>query len=1385
MNFADADERGDAEAIVVGPSSASDPILVQAVAWEEILNARFRCNDTSNQDEGESPSEADLTHRDLLEGEQSSISSNHTAADTGCPAYDLDSPSINAISNSSDDEPDPAAVQSAEHATARETKSNDASVCHKHWNPIWLSRASLFAFAALYGLLALALILLWYFSDRVHGFPLLITNHYAWTYGPTAVLVIIVSLWRQVDFWCKGLLPWHKLKQGDAPADISLALDHISPILPTVFYRAVRFRHTPVIITVIGFALLKGITIASTALLVSEATRVPTTNVTLVASTAFKPLTNFSVNGISESRMAYEAYALLAYGLPYPDGLKGNVLYQSFDADTAINHTDTQIDAEVDAFYPFFECEEATVEVIGNYYSSIYGGLDYEAYANISVQWSSCPETQHTPQESTIDIRDPDYDICPPRQLFGQANMTYCASGQNDFWLLLTMTDVRFNQTEEAGAIYRSERRNETGSWGIQIMPITAMSCKVGYSIEKAKVTYDHSQVPPAISVVGPLTRTNTLLEGFDIATFAGLYTSEFRDAIDMLGDVVSNELQLEEADTFFDMMTAAANSNYETFLQNSSKLLEAATTVFNHSAIQLALYWVMEENASTPLQGSISKTEDRLHMTLLPLCLMVAGLLLMLMATVVVAISRPVDVVPCNIETIGGVALITAQSKGLQFLLQDAGRMGTASISTLLSTYKFRSSSSDVSTTTDKFLVQVLSESGEPIANLERTPARSFDQGPQRWWVPIPLRLPVFLLISALPLSLIATLEVLQRLSVHNNGITNTRSSGDITTVIGTRIIPAFVMVLVATCYNAIDFNVSLLAPFYKLRQGPQAARTTIMSSLMGKMPLHALVLAIAHAHWAAIFSILAALIGSVLTIVVSGLYTVEDTLGTQDIVLQRMDTFDPTWSDSVFDDGGAAALLSDLEELNVSYPAYTWSELAVPTVQLSSMSAALVKGGGQNQSTMTVILPALRASLECSVVPESDFSLSFPGDQGIPYGATGGLLLNGTAALPTDCQLGGIAGNLSFVEWVAGTEELLEATGWWGQVMDLHVGPWHEDDNYYSYGEYNITTQGNNPPGCSSLLFVFGNFNRSMSSDGRYDYFDSTPSNFTPMVCNQLMTEIDTEVTFTLPNFTITSAEPDESTIRYMNSGHNGKRAFSYRPQVHWDLELELWSAEAHSYDETGYSTPYIEEDHLGDYGSVDPFFAAILAGKQAVDPTSLWGPKNQDHLQEAIQGMYRRYMAQVISSKMRVTTNGSRETYTASWQDPLQIIPRLKQNNASKITLQAMLGTMFVFGVAAYLLIDIRALLPHNPCSIAGTVSLLAGSELCGEDFVASLPQGAEWMTEKEVRRREIWKSRQFSMGWWEQARFGIDLGRGDKNLGWTRVWDEGGWRLSMSK
>jgi hypothetical protein len=97
------------------------------------------------------------------------------------------------------------------------------------WNPTWLSTASLFGFVMIFTVLAIALVLLWHYSSDSGGFALITSNHYSWTYGPTAILVVIVSLWRQVGFLCKALTPWDELRNGDATAAKSLLLDYISP----------------------------------------------------------------------------------------------------------------------------------------------------------------------------------------------------------------------------------------------------------------------------------------------------------------------------------------------------------------------------------------------------------------------------------------------------------------------------------------------------------------------------------------------------------------------------------------------------------------------------------------------------------------------------------------------------------------------------------------------------------------------------------------------------------------------------------------------------------------------------------------------------------------------------------------------------------------------------------------------------------------------------------------------------------------------------------------------------------------------------------------------------------------------------------------------------
>ena len=135
------------------------------------------------------------------------------------------------------------------------------------------------------------------------------------------------------------------------------------------------------------------------------------------------------------------------------------------------------------------------------------------------------------------------------------------------------------------------------------------------------------------------------------------------------------------------------------------------------------------------------------------------------------------------------------------------------------------------------------------------------------------------------------------------------------------------------------------------------------------------------------------------------------------------------------------------------------------------------------------------------------------------------------------------------------------------------------------------------------------------------------------------------------------------------------------------------------------------------------------------------------------------------------MRVALNATPTTapqiFTGTWTDPNR--GRLTQNNASKIALQTMLGAMFVCGIVAYALIGAQETLPHNPCSIAGTASLLAGSEMCGERMQARMPEGVEWMSNEVLTWHRVWDRWVFSMRLWDgapgeqgQRRFGIDVG-----------------------
>lgn len=90
--------------------------------------------------------------------------------------------------------------QRSQSTTFDKVKASPSDISRHYWTPFWLRRYTLIAFATLFALLAAALVILWYASKHQNGFSTTFgTNHYAWTYGPTAILVVVLSLWRQVE----------------------------------------------------------------------------------------------------------------------------------------------------------------------------------------------------------------------------------------------------------------------------------------------------------------------------------------------------------------------------------------------------------------------------------------------------------------------------------------------------------------------------------------------------------------------------------------------------------------------------------------------------------------------------------------------------------------------------------------------------------------------------------------------------------------------------------------------------------------------------------------------------------------------------------------------------------------------------------------------------------------------------------------------------------------------------------------------------------------------------------------------------------------------------------------------------------------------------------
>lgn len=259
---------------------------------------------------------------------------------------------------------------------AEELNSHAAptSAKHQYWTSIWLHKLTLLGIAGLFASLAAALIVLWFANKAQDGFaPTLTTNHYAWTYGPTAILVVVLSFWRQVDFHCKAMQPWQQLFQGPASADRSMLLDYLSPIQITSFITAIRYRHVPVAASIAGFAILKLVILISTGLLVLAPVLITETiSVNLISafdsdsfwSTVPKEFYAVALDHSGEytyrdisAHAVHSFLNTLKEDSAKPADIANNVVFQSIVPEAEMNLS--SISVKVDSFVPKIACEVA------------------------------------------------------------------------------------------------------------------------------------------------------------------------------------------------------------------------------------------------------------------------------------------------------------------------------------------------------------------------------------------------------------------------------------------------------------------------------------------------------------------------------------------------------------------------------------------------------------------------------------------------------------------------------------------------------------------------------------------------------------------------------------------------------------------------------------------------------------------------------------------------------------------------------------------------------------------------------------------------------------------------------------------------------------------
>ena len=946
------------------------------------------------------------------------------------------------------------------------------------WRPFALQRRALLCAFPFPSTLLASLEIIYQYSNQRQGLATVSPGgYYLWTYGPTAILTLFGAFWSRAEYRAKQLASWARMARGPSPAESTLLLDYVSPSAPFVICNSLRHRDYLVSMSTTGSLLITLLVIISTGLLSMSTVTVQHQSMSLpTIDTLITRTTNLSTVGTIP---LYIVQGVTYQNLSFPTGTTDQYAFQSLDL--ANRRNVSMLEVVVDGIATNLECERAGIS--GSSWNltwqSDIAGSDFTSEQNMSIYTDSCYMKNPAGVLDTYLVNEQAINTSIPFGYFRSSTCTNMASKEHRIILkageiIQTVpTPPDYQPVSPTSTIY-------TGTANMTLIRSTQLMCRPVYTVPKIRVFMNQLEASQmdiinATIVPGTISRTLPGIDAWDLAqTQFGMFQDVSASETDAYATTQTSNFK------FLDQQLALAFAGYSDLKLSTSLepdvLQGESSRIYRMLCAQIAKRGLMT-SADSQLEAKVSQEENRLIVRSISVRVMeVTSALLATLAILMVVATSTKSALPRDPGSIAGIAAIINTSKLIYASLEGWGASKLGDIGRYLSDRQYGTEYQGHGLVRSFQIRQVRQEPSKVVLSDPSSNA------PLKYYRPWVLTLTARILASLVIVGVIAGFETCLHVSNHNDGLADVNTDGHFHYL--WTFLPAAVMVSISVFSDSLDFSTKVFAPYARLKS-TATFQQSLSINFLDRMAIPGLWSTLRKRHWVVFVAAMAMLIGSLLTIVVSGVFDVAYVQSTGSVLLQQNDWFQTVFEiESVTD---ASLVIGLVLEGNLSYPKWTYDDLVLPQMSINHDQAATVYANTSQWSTLKYRTPALRVVTNCTYFKAASLGAS------LTWGNTS-----------SDSPLGFLKYQFPVCGPASG-EVVVQPNKAFGSVG----GSFSRSD-------------------CASYYYIWGSVS------------DRDIEHVAGIGCGEHLEQVDVEGTFTRPGFSIDPTMPpvpDEESRRYFN--------------------------------------------------------------------------------------------------------------------------------------------------------------------------------------------------------------------------------------------------------